>query len=261
MSVQSIDRIFDIIELLSTGQQGMSVTEIGRKLELHKSTVHRLLSVLRDRGYIEKDAETNFYRIGPRFVDVASLYLNKLEIKTEAEPYLRELSRTVNETVYIAVLQDSMVVYINKVEQFDSLRKYSVIGQRKPIYCTSLGKALMFDKSVEEIRALLSGVQFMPFTQNTHRSVESFIADIALSRERGWTQDREEEEIGIQCVGAPVYDYRGHVIAAISVSTRKEDNIGLRFEQVGPRVVEAARGISSRLGAGVRTSFIPAERP
>ncbi|HUX22500.1 MAG TPA: IclR family transcriptional regulator, partial [Spirochaetia bacterium] len=215
MSVQSIDRIFDIIELLSTEQQGTSITEIGRRLELHKSTVHRLLSVLRERGYIEKDSETNFYRIGPRFVDVASLYLNKLEIKTEAEPYLQELSRSVNETVYIAILQDSAVVYINKVEQFDSLRKYSVIGQRKPIYCTSLGKSLMFDKSAEEIRALLANVQFEAFTPKTHRSADSLIAEVEASRKLGWARDDEEEEIGTQCAGAPVYDYRGRVIAAI----------------------------------------------
>ena len=252
VSVQSIDRIFDIIELLSNEQQGTSITEIGRRLELHKSTVHRLLSVLRERGYIEKDAETNFYRIGPRFVDVASLYLNKLEIKTEAEPFLQELSRGVNETVYIAILQDSEVVYINKVEQFDSLRKYSVIGQRKPIYCTSLGKSLMLDKSDEEIRALLANVQFEPFTKNTHRSVETLIADVARSRSSGWTRDDEEEEIGTQCVGAPVYDYRGRIIAAISVSTRKKGVEGLRFEQVGPRVVSTARGISARLGANAQ---------
>jgi len=253
LSVQSVDRIFDIIELLSTEQEGLSVTEIGRRLELHKSTVHRLLAVLRERGYIEKGTVTNFYRIGPRFVDVASLYLNKLEIKTEAEPFLRELSKSVNETVYIATLQEAAVVYIDKVEQYDSLRKYSIIGQRKPVYCTSLGKALMFDRKDEEIRALLAAIEFVPFTSNTHRSCESLIKEIDRSRLRGWTKDDEEEEPGIQCVGAPVYDYRGHVIAAISVSARKKGDAGIPFEMLGPRVVDTARAISARLGAYLET--------
>jgi len=251
VSVQSIDRVFDIIELLSTQHQGMSITEIGRTLELHKSTVYRLLSVLRERGYVEQVSDNSFYRIGPRFVDVASLYLNKLEIKTEAEPYLRGLSRSVNQTVYIAILQDASVIYIDKVEQFDSLRKYSIIGQRKPVYCTSLGKALMFDKSDDEIRAIFANVEFEPFTPKTHRSVESLITDIARSRELGWTRDDEEEEIGIQCVGAPVYDYSGRVIAAVSVSTRKKGDLDLDFAQIGPLVIEAARGVSARLGAQV----------
>jgi DNA-binding IclR family transcriptional regulator len=236
----------------------MSITEIGRALDLHKSTVHRLLAVLRERGYIEKGTSTNFYRIGPRFVDVASLYLNKLEIKTEAEPYLQELSRSVHETAYIAILQDTSVVYIDKVEQFDSLRKYSIIGRRKPVYCTSLGKALMFDKTGGEIRSLLSNVEFVPFTPNTHRSVEDFISEMTRSRARGWTQDDEEEEIGIQCVGAPVYDYRGRVIAAVSVSVRKKADAALDFEKVGKRVVEAARSISSRLGTYAENSTLSA---
>lgn len=260
MSVQSIDRVFDIIEILSTEHQGLSVTEIGRRLDLHKSTVHRLLSVLRERGYVEKGDQTNFYRIGPGFVEVASLYLNKLEIKTEAEPFLRELSRAVNETVYIAILQDASVAYIEKFEQFDSLRKYSIIGQRKPIYCTSLGKALMFDRSDDDIRALLSAEEFVPFTEHTHRSVDSLIADVARCRARGWAKDDEEEETGIQCVGAPVYDYRGRVISAISVSTRKKGSVNLSFDLIGPRVAETARGISSRLGARLPDPAVTGQR-
>lgn len=257
MSVQSLDRVFDIIELLSTQHQGMSITEIGRTLDLHKSTVYRLLSVLKERGYVEKGTENNFYRIGPRFVDVASLYLNKLEIKTEAESYVRALSRSVNETVYTAILQESSVVYIEKVEQFDSLRKYSIIGQRKPVYCTSLGKALMFDKSDDEIRTLLAPVQFLPFTDHTHQSIDGFLADVGRCRGRGWAQDDEEEEIGIQCVGAPVYDYRGRVIAAVSVSTRKKNDVDLDFDAVGPQVVETARAISARLGARLSGTISP----
>ena len=94
MTVQSIERVFDILELLSKEQNGLQLTEIGRRLDLHKSTVYRLLAVLRKRGYIEKSESTNRYRIGVGFIELSSMYLNNVELKTEAEPYLRKLSQT-----------------------------------------------------------------------------------------------------------------------------------------------------------------------
>jgi IclR family KDG regulon transcriptional repressor len=160
MTVQSIERVFDILELLSCSPRGINLTEVGKRLDLHKSTVHRLLSVLKRRGYVEKDDATNLYRLGAGFVGLASMYLNSIELKTEAEPHLRNLSKLVNQTVYLATLQGGESVYLDKYEQFDSLRKYSIIGQRRPLYCTSLGKALLMDKTETEIRALLDGVVF-----------------------------------------------------------------------------------------------------
>jgi len=250
VSVQSIERIFDIIELLSKSRDGMALSDIGRQLDLHKSTVHRLMAVLKERGYIEQHPETSAYRIGPRFIEISSLYLNNLEIKTEAEPYLRELSRTVGQTAFIAVLQDGEVVYIDKYEQYNSLRKYSIIGKRRPLYCTSLGKALLFDKQDEEIRALVRPEQIKRFTPNTVENSETFIEEIHMSRQRGWAVDDQEEESGVQCAGAPVYDYRGHVIAAISVSWRIAETPAA-FSEVGPHVVKTASAISARLGAPV----------
>lgn len=237
----------DIVELLSSEPNGLSLTEIGSRLELNKTTVFRLLSVLRERGYIEKNETSNLYRVGPGFIEVASLYLNRIEIKTEAAPYLNELSRQVNETVFLATLQGAEVVYLEKFEQFNTLRKYSIIGQRKPIYCTSLGKAILFDKSDEEIRELLGSVTLEPFTPNTVSSVDQLIANVREARARGYSSDDEEEEVGIRCAGAPVFDYRGNVIAAISISWYvRPPSHG--FEEMGAAVVETADKISQRLG-------------
>ncbi len=247
MTVQSIERVFDILELLSKEQNGLQLTEIGRRLDLHKSTVYRLLAVLRKRGYIEKSESTNRYRIGAGFIELSSMYLNNVELKTEAEPYLRKLSQMTKETVFLAMIQDTEVVYLDKFEQFSSLRKYSVIGQRRPIYCTSLGKAMIMHRSEEEIVKLFEGAVFERFTEKTIPDVPALLVELEKCRARGWTMDDEEYEPGVQCIGAPLFDYRGTAIAAISVVWSMY-NSKVNPEELAGYVVDIASGISKRLG-------------
>ncbi len=246
-TVQSIERVFDILELLSHEPKGMNLTKIGTQLDLHKSTVHRLLSVLKKRGYIEKDEESSRYRLGPGFVELSSLFLNSIELKTEAEPLLRKLSQITGNTTFLATLQGVEVVYLDKVEQYNSIRKYCVIGQRRPVYCTALGKALVMNKPAAEIRELFKDVALEKLTATTHRTVDSLLRDLEACRARGWSMDNEEFEPDTRCCAAPVLDYRGSVVAAVSAvwSTYSD---GITFERVAPHVVEAAREISRRLG-------------
>ena len=246
-TVQSIDRAFDIIELLSHEPKGLNLTKIGTLLDLHKSTVHRLLSVLKNRGYIEKEETSGHYRLGPGFVELASLFLNNIELKTEAEPHLRQLSQVTGHTVFLATLQGRDVVYLDKVEQFNSLRKYSIIGQRRPIFCTSLGKALVMHRPAGELRDLLKDVTFEKFMPNTLADFDALLKDLDVSRRRGWTADNEEFEPNIRCLGAPIFDYRGIVVAAVS-AVWSAFNPAITFEQTAPHVIEAARQISLRLG-------------
>ena len=246
-TVQSIERAFDILELLSHEPKGLYLTKIGTLLHLHKSTVHRLLSVLKNRGYIEKEEESGHYRLGPGFVELASLFLNNIELKTEAEPHLRQLSQVTGQTVFIATLQGSEVVYLDKVEQYNSLRKYSIIGQRRPIFCTSLGKALVLHRTVGELKELIREVAFEKFTPNTLPDFDALLKDLEVSRQRGWTADNEEFEPNIRCVGAPILDYRGIVVAAVSAAW-STFNPAITFEQIAPHVLEASRQISLRLG-------------
>jgi IclR family transcriptional regulator, KDG regulon repressor len=254
MSVQSLDRAFDILEFLAREQQPVGLVEISNEVGLHKSTAHRLLNSLKDRGYIEKTETTNLYRLGLGFIELSSLYLNKVELKTEAEPYLRNLSQELGRTVYLAMLQDKEVVYIDKYEQFNSLRKYSVIGRRRPLYSTSLGKALLFDRRAEEIRDILADVKLKRYTDNTITDLETLIAEINASRERGFSRDNSEMDAGEQCIGAPVYDYRNSVIAAISVAW-KGDFTTFDEEKVAALVKDTAERVSMRLG------HIPEGRP
>jgi IclR family KDG regulon transcriptional repressor len=246
-SVQSIERVFDILELLSHEPKGMNLTKVGTSLSLHKSTVYRLLMVLKKRGYIEKEEDSGRYRLGPGFVELASLLLNSVELKTEAEPHLRQLSQVTGQTVFLATLQDNEVVYLDKVESFNSLRKYSIIGQRRPLFCTSLGKAMIMNLPADELNELIKDTVFEKYTANTHKDMQALLKDLDVCRKRGWAADDEEFEPNVRCLGAPVYDYRGTVVAAVS-AVWSTFNSALTFDGMAPHVLEAARQISRRLG-------------
>jgi IclR family KDG regulon transcriptional repressor len=247
MKVQSLDRTFDILELLSKQQQGLHLTEVSKAVKLHKSTVYRLLSALMQRGYIEK--RDTVYKLGLEFVELCSLYLNSLELKTEAAPILRQLSNQTGQTVYLATLQDNEVVYIDKVETFNSIRKYSIIGQRRPLYCTSLGKAFLMGSSNDDIKALFKGKKLASYTTTTITDIATLLHNVNEAKRKGWAFDNEEYENDVRCLGAPVYDYRDHIIAAISSSWSVPATRNLKVEKIGALVVEAANEISRHMGS------------
>lgn len=247
MKVQVLERAFDIVELLSREQHGLSLTDIGQRLDLHKSTVHRLLQSLKDRGYIEKMTGGN-YRLGMEFIELSSLHLNNLELKTEAQPLLRGLAAEVNNTVFLAMLQDDEVVYIDKMETHSSLRKYSIIGRRAPLHCTALGKAMLAGRSDTEIRETYGNKPPKRFTPKTFTDVDRLVAEIGKTRARGWSVDDEEYEKGIRCVGAPIRDYRNQVIGAVSTSGSVSMIQKDRVKEIGGTVSKAALEISRRMG-------------
>jgi len=246
--VQTLDRALKIVELLALHSEGFGVTEIGLRVGLHKSTVHRLLSHLVSQGYIEKDEARPVYTLGLKFIELASLRLNQVELKTEAGPYLRRLASALNQPVHLAILADTEAVYIEKIEPQAHLRMYSQIGKRVPIYCSALGKCLVSDFSLEDLEGLTKRMTFRKFTDATRTSPEAFLEEVAETRKRGWALDEEEHEPGIRCVGAPIRDFTNRIVAAVSVSgplgaiSREAD------APVSMLVRETAEAVSRRLG-------------
>ena len=248
MKVQSIDRTFDILELLSRQHEGLSLTEIGKRLSLPPSTVFRLLSALKERNYIEKNETTNTYRLGLEFIELTSMYLANVELKTEAQPYLRRLAKLTDQVVFLAIEQDGEVVYIDKIEQFNEIRKYCFIGQRRPLYCTALGKALLSGFSDDYIEKLYNGKPLMALTANTITSLPELINEVRKSREEGYAVDDEEIELGLRCVSAPIWDYRNIVIAAVSTSWDLNRRQTADISKNADLVRETASLISQRMG-------------
>lgn len=246
--VQSLDRALDIIELLYHEPKGLGVTEISLRLELHKSTVHRILQALAARGFVEKDETSQAYKLGFTFIEIASSRLNQLELKTEATPFLRRLVERLGQPAHLAILSGVDVVYIDKIESLASIRMYSHIGKRIPAYSSALGKSLLMDTSPVELAALARGIEYRSFAKGTRLGPEAFIEAVSQAKERGWSLDDEENEDGIRCVGAPVRDYTGKIIAAISVSGDRRVIAPEKDGETAAYVLEAAAAISARMG-------------
>lgn len=246
--VQSIDRAFEILETLAVEKDGLGVTEIGNRVDLHKSTVHRLLTSMSHKGYIEQNSDTGMYRLGLKFVELCSLYLNSVELKTEAQPYLRNLSVQTTQPIHLATLVDSEVVYIDKVESYNNIRMYSAIGKRVPIHCTAVGKALLLDKGLTEIKEMLGDKELREYSPNTITNPDRLLEEINRAKQKGWTVDNEEHEIGIRCIAAPIYDYRNRIIAAISTSGNKNIISIEKTHELSQYVMKAAEDISQRMG-------------
>jgi IclR family KDG regulon transcriptional repressor len=246
--VQTIDRTLDLIELLATSKDGLGVTEIGQRIGLHKSTVFRLLQALSARGYIEKDPKTSTYKLGLKFIEISGLYIKKLELKTEALPFMRKLAEIVGQPVHLAILDGHEVIYIEKVELVNNIRMYSQIGRRAPAYCSAIGKILLTGLSSDRLRELLETIRFEQYTPNTILSPVELEKEIRKVAAEGWAVDNEEHEPNIRCIAAPVYDYTGKMIASVSVSGENRVIRPERDAEIAGYVVETAREVSRRMG-------------
>ena len=246
--IQVIDRAFDILELLADERDGLGVTDIAARTGLNKSTAHRILSALGARGYVERSGR-GIYRNGLKLVDLASVHLNRVELKTEARPYLRELTARMNLTTHLAILDGTDAVYIDKVAVESSLRLYSQIGRRIPVHCSALGKSLLSGLSERELAALVSGYRFEVFTPTTPADAGVLLRQVAAVRERGYAVDDAEHEPGVRCIAAPIRDYRGKVVAAVSLTGPAEVVCPARETEIADWVVRTARDISRRMGS------------
>lgn len=244
--LQTVDRALQLLEILAEHPQGLPAKELEGILELNKITIHRLVTTLESRGFIEKVGSN--YRIGLKMVELSSIKLNSIELKTEAAPYLRELVNILKQPVQLAILEGNEAIFIEKIQSVNSLRMYSQIGRRIPLYCSGVGKVLMLQDTDEEVLAKLSKGAFKKFTHTTLESPQEVLEEVRTARESGYAVDNEEHEEGIFCMAVPIYDYRGKIIAAISTAGQNKAFIENPDEDSLALMKKTAAEISKRLG-------------
>lgn len=250
--VQTIERASQILDILGQSPQGISIRELSTKVNLPKGTIHRLLSSLLHFGYVRQDPKTRNYFLGFKLVELGNLLLGQLDLRKEAEPFLRDLAQGTNETVHMVVMDRDEVVYIEKVEFEQNpggLRMASRVGLRNPIHSCAVGKVLLGDFSDEALDHFLKGKNLLRRTENTMTDPVQLREHLKLVRKQGFAIDDEENERGIRCIAAPICNEVGRVVAAISISgpafrvTKKVIQESLKKE-----VMETAFKISQRLG-------------
>lgn len=245
--VKSVDRAIRILELLSENNK-MGITEISKKLNLPKTTTYDIVSTLHERGILEKDEENNRYFLGLKLFELGDAARANFELRKIAVPYLKELNSKLDETVHLTVRDNDEVLYIECFESTKRLRTYSVIGVRAPLYCTAVGKALLAFLPDEEIKKIVRKKGFIRFTPNTITDEKRLFDEIKKIRELGYSIDDVEHEEGVRCVGAPIRDHTGRVVASISVSGPTQRVTKSKVPQLAKIVMATAKEISSRLG-------------
>jgi DNA-binding IclR family transcriptional regulator len=246
--VQSVDRTLTILEVLSDCNDGLGITEISSLVNLHKSTVHRLLSTLIYKGYVVQDEESSKYKITFKLFELGSKKVHKLDLLEISRPYTKMLMESVNEVVHLIIREETDIVYIDKVEANNTISMASRIGKRNPMYCTATGKAILAYLPEEEIREVWNKSKIVKLTKKTNTDFILFKKELQEVKKNGYAIDDEENEIGVKCVGAPIFDMNGDVVAAISVTgpvTRITDD---KIDFISNEVMQCTNLISKEMG-------------
>lgn len=250
--VNSVGKAIKIIETIYKAQRSLSIREIADELGMPKSTLHHLISTLLEFNFLSQDPETRKYNIGLHLVEIGQAYLQQLDLRNTAHPFLERLATEAKETVHLLILDHYDVVYIDKVEdlsQAGTLRCSSYIGRRACAYATAAGKVLLAYMPEADIKDYLTKQKLTPKTEYTITNPEELMNQLHKIKENGFALDLQENEIGLQCVAVPIFNQEAQCVAALSISG-PASRITLRkiTETLQPLAKKYARQISSALG-------------
>ena len=223
---QSLARALQI--LVSLGEGDRSLDQLATELDVHKTTVLRLLRTMETERFVRHD-EGHRYRLGSRMFALADTAREQHAIREVAAPHLRQLNQRTGQTVHLAAYENGQVIYIDKLDSVQSVRMYSQIGVPAALHCTAVGKALLAAQPKRQREALLGGIDYHAFTANTITGPDALRDELDRVRAQGWAQDRAEHESFINCIGAPITEGSGRVVGAVSISA---PDVLLNYEQV-----------------------------
>lgn len=213
----TVGKALALLDVVAASPEPLRFTEILAACNQPRGTLHRQLRHLVDEGLLEVNRDQT-YSLGLRLLRLASRSWADNQFRSIAAPHLKTLHELTFETVHLGVLNGPEVIYLDKVESKKTVRMYSQIGNASPVYCTGVGKAALSTLPDEKLEALLAQIEFRRFTEHTLTRREAVMAEIREIRETGNAWDREEHEIGIHCVAAPVCSSDGSISAGISVT-------------------------------------------
>jgi len=243
----TVAKAFSILDLVcekDTG--GTSLAEVSNHLHVSKSTAHRYLTTLEELDVVRRDDNDGF-SLGPKLIELTGAFLSNHDLRNEGQSFLEKLAAQTEETVHLAIPSGDEVVYIAKVDSSHSVRMASHIGALNPMHCTALGKAILAHYPPDRVEEIIA--KGLPKrTSHTLTTPERLLDELERVRIQGLATDDQENELGVRCTGAPIFDYTGKVIGAISVSGPAGRITKERSIEMGPLVKEAALEISRRMG-------------
>ena len=250
---QSLERGLAILSSFRAGQPLLGVSELARGVGLSRSTAHRYIATLAALGYLQQDAGSRKYRLGPRVLDLGFSAINSMDLREVAAPHLQALSDETGHTVNMAVLDGADIVYIERCRTArQGQREIDLnlhIGSRLPAYCTSLGKVLLANLPDEALGDTLRQVELLQRGPNTLTARDTLLKELERVRTEDLATNNEELAYGLRSIAAPIRSQTGDVVAAINLAAhRSMVSFDALVARLGPPLRRTAAEISARIG-------------
>jgi IclR family transcriptional regulator, KDG regulon repressor len=251
--LSSVTTAMRLLKAFSEDEVGIGISALAKRLGIAKSTAHRLAVTLVTEGMLEQDRDSGKYQLGVALFRLGALVRRRMEVSNEARPYLYSLRETINESVHLAILDETEIMYVYHLESTQALRARSDLGVRKPAHSTAEGQAILAFQPPEVIDGVIAR-GLMAQNSKTVISPDRFLKTLAAVRQRGCAVDEEESEVGMVCVAAPIRDDSGAVVAAVGIAGPVTRLSRKAVAGVIPHVIATADQVSARLGYRARAA-------
>ena len=246
----AVERALNILEAAAHRRDGLTNSEISRKLAIPKSSASYILRTLERRGYLRRDTESGRYRLGLKILSLGSDAQSNLDIADVALPFMRALVEKIHLTVHLAVLDQGEAVYVEKVEAPGFFKVNTWVGRRMFLHSTSVGKCLLAWLPKHEVETLVKLQGLKKRTPKTITTMHKLLADLEHTKNESYAVDDEENSLGARCLGAPVFDATGNVVAALGVSGTLTQVDESNMPRIAEALKDAARRISRQWQKG-----------
>ena len=245
--IQAVAHALDVLEQFH-GDGELGVTELSKRLKLHKNNIFRILATLESREYIEQNRSTENYRLGTKCLQLGQTYIQHMGLLQQARPIMVEVVKACRESTYVAVLRKGKVVPLDMVESDQSVRIVSHVGENLPLYCTAAGKIHLAFEPAEEVQRYLPD-ELHQYTTNTITDRKALLEQLKEIASKGYAVDNGEYLTDVRTVAVPIKDYTRTVVGSLAVSGPTYRIPSQRIEQeIAPLGTKAGRELSSRLG-------------
>ena len=246
-NVRAVERALQILECFDDQHSERGISEIAQAVGLHKATAYRIVTTLVNYGYLEWVADEQKYRLGLELTNLGFKVIRRMDLRREALPYMKKIVQEWDETCDLSIFDNGKAFYIEVLRGNHALTIAAAVGQRLPLHCTASGKLFLAYLSLEEMEAFLNQ-PLTVYTENTITDLAMLSNHLEIVRERGYSVDYEEYELGICAVAAPIFNRRGDVIAAIGGPSPVSRMTPERITEIAETFKEAGRAISRRMG-------------
>ncbi|ACZ01048.1 IclR family transcriptional regulator [Streptobacillus moniliformis] len=218
MSVQSIDRAMQLLEILSQGTN-FALSDLCKKSKLNKTTAFRILHSLKENGYVKQNKK-GLYSLTFKMFRVGNRIIQNIDFTQPAKSYITKLAFETNQTIHLVIRDGSQILYIDKFspENSSNNMEWSKIGRRAPMHCTSAGKAILAYCSEEDINNIWNQTEKIKYTARTIVNLDVLMDNLKLVKKNGYSVEYEEYELGLYCIGCPIFNSKSEVCGALSIS-------------------------------------------